>query len=250
MFSCKFDATGDYSLVIPASDPTLLTLAAAYITKESTLPADQQVKEPSLATIQALYAQASAGQTSQVGGETSRAQAAEDHRQAIEAAKPKMRDAIKALEVKCSENLAATEAWGLHTRVSGNKVQVLRPKTNTEWEALIVKYVAQEATLPQGDRITKPSFADMEALAKTLTTSRETRDKSTSTRRQGVQTRNTPLTELQDLLQVAAAVLMSRKNCKVTVDLEAWGFKTKARAGVAATAAGVSEGVGAEAGSA
>lgn len=246
MFKATFDATGDYSLLIPAADPTLLTLAAAYITKESALPVDQQVKEPSLATIQALYTQATAGQTSQVGGETSRAQAAEDHRQAIEAAKPKMRDAIKALEVKCSENLAATEAWGLHTRMSGNKVQVLRPKTNGEWETLIGRYVAKETSLPAGERITKPPFGEMETLAKTLSTSRETRDQGTSTRRQGVQTRNTPLTELQDLLQVAAAVLMSRKNCKVTVDLEAWGFKTKARTG--ATAAGVSEGVGAEAG--
>jgi len=235
MLSFQIDSTGPYQIRWPESDADILELGKTYQARESTLTVDQQVREPSLVTIGQLYSTADTAVSSASQGEIGRATGAENYRLAMEQAMPLLRNCIKALEVKYSSNLANLEKWGIDTKVAGGKVTVYKPRHETKWAELLQTYVAQESSLPEADRITQPGYDQMSRLAIQAGSGLTGRNDGRKQREQGVSTRLSQVTRLLDILQIAAGVLVSRYDCKVTKDLLDWGFTVIERPAASAT---------------
>jgi hypothetical protein len=230
MLNIKLDTKSDLSVKWPLHDPQILALGAAYVAYESSLTAQLQLKDITLAMMQTALTSAQTAATSAGGGEAARAIAAETLRQKYATAQPLLENAINQLKAKYYANLAQLENWGLETVAGGNPVTVRKPRTQTAWIAFLKAYVTKEAALPVADQLTVPALATLQTLNTDIQAALVARDAGRTTREVGVLGRSAATQRLLDLLQVACAILVAVKyNGVVTNNLQSWGFLVEAK---------------------
>lgn len=225
------DPRGDRSCKVPHDPTGILRLTAALLEQEDSRPEGERLQGRYIERIRTLYPLVAGGQSGRQGSETDRAAAAEAYRLGMSQATPPLREAVKVLKIRHGANLAELERWGLDTVAEGGKVKVRLPNGRTQWEGFLFSFVAEEGKRPAAERMALPSYEVIADLAAQVADARERRDAAQHGRKQGVEVRDANLDELQDLLQVAACVLVAELGGKVTTELESWGFKTAARKG-------------------
>lgn len=225
MISVRLDYNGKYDVRWPRTDMQILELGRAYLEQEALQAAEVHVLMPSTARIQALYDAAVIGATTGESGEVERAAAAQSYEQQLREAIDLLRQAILSLKAKYRKQLAQLEAWGLKTRQNGTSIIVNSPRSDADWRAFLLKYVAQEESLEASQRIMDPPLESLQPLAKRLPEELNKRDESTTQRRSGIYQRSESAAELLDVLQVAVLVLVSERfGGKVQPELEDWGL--------------------------
>lgn len=230
MITVKLDTTGDYLLRWPSRQADVLALGAAYVAYETSLPSHKQVLAPALTMVQDALAAAQAEQSAAGSGEVSRATAAETYRQTLDAAKPKLNVALVQLKAKYVSNQAQLEGWGLDTVPSSSGITVRKPRYDKEWASFLAAYVSQETSLAVAEQITNPPLAEMTALNSALQAAAAARQAGRNQREAAVQTRTAATSQLLDLLQAAAIIIVvTQFNGVVTNDLQHWGYNVIAR---------------------
>lgn len=223
MITVKFDANGHYLVRWPTKDTDILELTSRYIAKQTSLGA-AGLKDVPLATVQALYTQASTAVTSATGGETSRATAAETLRQRIEQVKGYLDLIILRLKGQNADNLAQLEGWGLSTTVGKRGINVRKPNTQNEIIAFLRTYVAKEETMIEGEQITDPPLGTMQGLLEDIEDALANRTTSRDQREFNVETRRQVLDELLNWLQVACLLLVMQGGGQVSTALQQHGY--------------------------
>lgn len=232
MINFRLDTKGELVVRWPRRDEAIVTMGQTYVAYESSLPAEQRLREPDIALIQDALAQATAAIEASHHGEQKRATAAEQYRQAITEARTLLEEALIHLQSHYIGNLAQLEAWGLDTRAGAHGVAIRKPGTNKDWVNFLLTYVAQEQSLAESDRITNPPLTALENLAQTIQNSLEARRSGRDQREIGIKERAAAVSHLLDLLRAAAVVLVvTRFQSQVTNDLQLWGYEVTARSG-------------------
>ena len=214
----------------PKNDAEVISVGTTFIAYEGSLPAPQQVQDIPLARIQAAHTSAQAGVTGAGGGEAARAIAAETLRQNYLAAKPLLETAIHHLNVKYRANLAQLELWGLETVLGPTGIRVRKPRGQRGWIAFLQAYVTQESALPVADQLTAPALAQMQTLHTNIQDALRARNEGRNTREISVQGRTAATQELDSLLRIACAIIVTaRYDGEITNELQHWGFNVVAR---------------------
>ncbi|HNB51949.1 MAG TPA: hypothetical protein PK530_08410 [Anaerolineales bacterium] len=224
MITVRLDANGNYLVRWPTKDTDILELASRYLAKQLSLATAAQLKDVPLATIQALYAQASTAATTATGGETSRATAAETLRQRIEQVKGYLDLIILRLKGQYADNLAQLKGWGLSTTAGKRGINLRKPNTQNEVVAFMRAYVAKETGLPENQQITDPPLATLQALLEDIENALTSRITARDQRELNVETRHQVLDELLNWLQVACLILVMQNSGKVSTVLQQHGY--------------------------
>lgn len=229
MIVVKIDANGNYIVQWPRKAADILTLASRYIAQQLSLAPAEQLKDVPLATVQALYTQASTAATNATGGETTRATSAETLRQRIEQAKG-YRDLIfLRLKGQYANNLAQLEGWGIPSTVGKRGITLKKPGNQNEIIAFLRAYVAKETSLPAEQRITDPSLATIQALLDDIETALANRITARDQREVNVETRGQVLDELLNWLRTACLILVMQGGGSVSTTLQRHGYLIVAR---------------------
>lgn len=224
MITVKLDVNGDYIVQWPRKDADILTLTSRYIAQQLSLSVDAQIKDVPLATVQALFTQASTAATTATGGEVTRATAAETLRQRIEQAKGYLDMIFLRLKGQYADNLAQLEGWGIPTTVGSRGINLHKPNTQNKIIAFLRTYVAKESSLPANQQITDPPLATMQALLTDIEAALTNRITARDQREVNVETRSQVLDELLNWLQIACLILTMQSGGKVSPALQQHGF--------------------------
>ena len=227
----RIDVKGALDVHWPLKVVSWILLAETLVAYEATRPIELRLSSALLAMIQAALADVKAAAATATGGETTRATAAEQYRQALPRIRQLMETALLSLRLKYKANLAQLEAWGLKTKSSTRGVTVLKPRNAQAWADFAVTYAEKEQSLPAANRITDPPLADIETVANLVKASLESRQTGRTQREVGTQTRGSAEERLGNLLQTAGLMLVTMYfDGVVTNDLQAWGFEVTAKA--------------------
>ena len=228
MLRAEIDSNGRLHVVLPGKNADILKLGVDYLAKETSQPADLQLREPALALVQATLTAAQSADTLATQNEAQRAVSAVDYGQALDEAKGCLKqDIFDQLLGQHSKNRAYLEEYGLDTKVGARgQALVAKPTNDKGWIKFLVKYVEQQTALPEAERIVDPPLTRMSQLATIVTGKLQTRTSGAAQREIGVAHRSAAVTRLLDLLQTAALVLCATRfdGC-VVEDLQLWGFK-------------------------
>jgi hypothetical protein len=219
------------------SDAEVISLGESYVTYESGLAEEKQLREPPLDSIRTTLIDAKAASEQAVVNENLRAASATDYAHAVIEAKVLMKEAVVELKHKYRKNRARLQDWGLTTSV-GKKVDVVitLPATPRQWADLLHAYIAKEQGLPEAERIVDPSLARLVELDAIIQNSLALRTTGTGERGIGVKNRLASVARLLDLLQAAAVVLVvTRYDGGVTEELTRWGYKVVEKTAPSAT---------------
>lgn len=227
MLDTRFDATSKLTVELPLSDAEVIALGGDYVTHESELSVEEQLREPQLDLIRTALAAAQAASEQAVVNENLRAVSATDYSHAVLEAKGLMKEAIVELKHKYRKNRMRLQEWGLGT-VTGKRVdvRVILPITDRQWVELMRVYIAKEQSLPENERIVDPPLTQLVDLHVIIQNRLALRATGTVVRGIGVKNRLASVARLLDLLQAAAVVLVvMRFDGHVTEELTRWGFK-------------------------
>jgi hypothetical protein len=227
MLRATIDPNGKLVVVTPEKDADIIALGAAYVARELALATSERLLLPELALVQRVLAAAQASAQSATTNETQRAVSATDYAAALKEAKPLLDDALKQLKGQHSKNPAYLRNYTLETKVGARgDVQVARPTNEKGWVKFLAGYAAQQTALPEADRIVDPPLSRLVELNRIVTESLALRTSGSTQRQIGVKNRSAAVTQLLDLLQLAAfALCVTRYNSCVVEDLGLWGFK-------------------------
>lgn len=224
MIIIRLDLNGDYLVQWPRKDTEILTLTSRYIAKQLSLPVEDRLKDVPLATVQALYNQASTAATTATGGEITRATAAETLSQRIEEVKGYLDIIFLRLKGQYADNLAQLEGWGIPTTKGSRGINLQKPNTQNKIIAFLRAYVAKESTMIEGKQITDPPFSTMQALLDDIEDALASRTTARDQRELNVETRRKVLDELLNWLQTACLLLVMQSGGKVSTALQQHGF--------------------------
>lgn len=236
MIVIRMDVDGALEVRWPKQDRQTVALAEAYLRRENGLPAAERLPYPLLTDVQAALAAVQNKADTAGSGEQGRAQAAELYRQTMARAIPRLELALLRLKGQYADNLAALEAWGLHTKTGARGVTVIKPRTEKGWVDFLHRYVVQEQSMAEAKRVSDPPLDEMQGLAQTLEQSNRARTEGRTQREIGVQGRSAAGQRLLDIVQLAAfALVVGRYDGQVTNDLQQWGYTVVARASTGGT---------------
>lgn len=224
MITVKLDVNGDYLVQWPRKDTDILTLTSRYIAKQLSLPVEDRLKDVPLATVQALFNQASAAATTATGGEITRATAAETLSQRIEEVKGYLDLIFLRLKGQYADNLAQLEGWGIPTTKGSRGINLQKPNTQNKIIAFLRVYVAKESTVSAAEQIADPPLATMQALLNDIEDALASRTTARDQRELNVETRHQVLDELLNWLQTACLLLVMQSGGKVSTALQQHGF--------------------------
>lgn len=231
MLSLRLDPTGLLSVRWPRSYRAVVALGEAYVAYESSLPPAEQLQDIPLTAVQTALADAQAAIAAARSGEQGRASAGELVQQTHTALKPLIDKAFIQLKARYFDQLALLEQWGLDTVMDQNGVRVRKPGSQRQRLEFLQVYVAKEASLPPEEQISDPPLATMQAHLDTLQASLTERTSGRDQREVHVAVRDTAVTQLHNLLKIAAAVRVAiTYNGVLTNDLQLWGYPVTGRA--------------------
>ena len=230
MLSLRLDPTSSLSVRWPESYRAIVALGEAYIAYEGSLAPEAQLKDVSLTAVQTALTAAKAAIAAARSGEQGRASAGELVQQTHTALKPLIDKAFIQLKARYFDQLALLEQWGLDTVMNQGKVRVRKPSSQRLRLEFLQVYVAKETSLPPEEQISDPPLATMQAHLATLQASLTERTSGRDQREVHVEVRNTAVTQLHNLLKIAAAVRVAITNGGVlTNDLQLWGYPVTGR---------------------
>lgn len=227
MLRITIDPNGRLLVVMPDKDPDIIALGAAFIARELALAASERLLLPDLALLQRVYDEAKGAAETALASENLRAVSAADYTRALTEAKALLDDALKQLKGQHSKNLAVLRDYNLQTKVGARgDIQVARPTSDKGWVSFLGGYVTQQTALPEAARIVDPPLSRLFELNRLVSKSLTERNSGTTERQIGVKQRAAAVTQLLDLLQLAAfALCVTRYNSCVVEDLGLWGYK-------------------------
>ena len=226
MFMLKIDIHNPQRIRTPTSNAQVLALGQTYLAQEHSLPAAEQLQQPSLALIETAVTEVETAVQRAHSGETDRARASEILRQNLGKAKKLLKTARKSLDLRYQDNLAELEAWGFDTVLGKDKVSVRLPRRRDGWLSLLAAYLAHEAELPEANRNSIPSYDEVNAVAEVVQQSLADRQAGRGQRESAIRERGEKAGRLWQLLQLAAAVrIIIHHNGVVTPDLQPWGYE-------------------------
>lgn len=231
MYGLQLDKNGAYLLRWSRKDHDILANTRAYLLRERSLDESLQLKDIPLAYLQSKYDSALAALSDSQTGEAARSTFTNEYQSRLNHLRKKLQYILALLKYKHASNPFAIEKHGFNVRHAARRgYAVPLPRTNGGLIRLLASYLAQESSLPPAERIPDPSFEEMQTLQTDILRFQQTRAQARIQRTSNVYERRAIITELQDLLQCAAHILIvMRFNGKVSPELALWGFTVVAR---------------------
>lgn len=230
MLSIRLDPTSSLTVRWPESYRAIVAMGEAYVAYEGSLPAEAQLQDVPLTAVQSALTAAKAAITAARSGEQGRASAGELVQQTDAALKPLIDKIFLQLKLNHFDHLARLELWGLDTVMDQNGVRVRKPGSQRQRLEFLRAYVAKEASLPPAQQISDPPLATMQAHLATLQTGLTERTSGRDQREVHVEVRDTAVTQLLNLLKIAAAIRVAiTHNGVLTHELQLWGFAVSGR---------------------
>lgn len=226
MTSISIRSSDDLKMDWPHVDDKIIKLAQAFLSYEASLPDAERMNAASTAVMQSLLTEAESMAAEVSRHKFERGVAATDYSQQLEMARDKLEQIIQQLKTRYWNNLSWLEGWGLRTKTNRwDKITVRQPRSDLAWDAFLNAYVTRESSLPEAERISNPSLAEMTALRDTVAASYAAREASTQARKESVERRNQVVERLNQLLRACAAILITTHfDGRLTRQLGRWGF--------------------------
>ena len=225
MLSFQLDRNGLYSIHWPRTPEGIIALAKAWITCESARNAAIQLKDYTVARIQAKLDTAEATHTNAQTGEAFRTVASGDYRTALTTAKTHLTHALNVLKYKHANHLRELENWGWNVRENKRGGLTVRmPEKDADVRALLKIYITYESTRGPA-QLTEPPLATLQALAVDIEDLAQNARSGRVKRTANVQDRTLVTHELLEYLQGAAFTLcLFEFGGKVHPNLGNWGY--------------------------
>ena len=224
MLKIILDYKSQLRLNWPKKATDVLALGQAYVAKEGSLAAGEQLVLPSLAQVTtqvtALQTAITAFSTAKVG----KVVASEDRQQALREARPLMEQARDMLKVYYSNNLRQLGEWGFETRQREEDISVLLPYGDNELATVLNAYVTREQSLLETDRLPRPDLNQMIALNNIIQGQGETSRTQFAHRQAYREERDRVAAQLLLTLQVALVNLVYLNGGMLDNKFEEWGY--------------------------
>ncbi len=225
MISVRLDFNSLFAVRWPTKDTDIIAQADRWVTYEASRSLTNQLKDIPLALIQSKLTAAKAARASIQSGEADRTLASGDYRTLLTTIKNNLDRALTFLKYKHADNLLWLEKWGWNVRQTSRGLSIRMPTKDAEILLLLETYLAHESTLGAGQQIADPSLATMQALLVDAQDLAQNRLSNRVKRTSNVHERSQAASELLDLLQIAALILMVQEfGGKVNPNLANWGY--------------------------
>lgn len=202
MIQATLDTKSPFQVRWPRSDAAIIRLGQAFLTAEVGWAEEQRF--PKLDLIQQRLTAAVAAREAAQSGEAQRSIVSAAEQLAFEQAKALMRKIIAGLSYRHLNELPVLEQWGIAVVQSRSGFQSRAPRTKLALLDMLVRYVAQENSLPETERLTDPPLVEVTATLNALQTAMAERQTALTQRGVSVRTRSVEAQALLDLIQVAS----------------------------------------------
>lgn len=225
MISVRMDYNSLFAVRWPTKDSDIIALAEVWVVYEASRSLASQLKDIPLALVETKLAAAKSARASIQSGEADRNLASGDYRTLLATIKNNLDRAFTFLKYVHSDNLLWLQKWGVNVRQTARGLSVRMPTKDAEVLLLLETYLAYESSLGVGQQIADPPLATMQALLVDAKDMAQNRLSNRVKRTSNVHERSQAASELLDLLQIAALILIVREfGGKVDPNLANWGY--------------------------